>query len=73
MVFRANLRPSTAQPNASMVMLITNSTLDTVSTLILLTASAMPVAPPVMRPEGIRKSTTVSAYSALPTTMDSAV
>jgi len=31
----------------------------------------MPVAPPVISPDGTRNSTTVSAYSALPAMMDS--
>ena len=47
-------------------------TKDTGSPVTLLKASAIPVAPPVMRPEGIKNNTTVSAYIALPNTMDSA-
>ena len=68
-VFSAKARPSTAQPNASIVMLITNSTPDTGSPDTRLTARAMPVAPPVISPEGTRNSTTVSEYSALPSRM----
>ena len=73
MVFRAKRLPSTHQPSSSMTTLTTNSTADTGSPVTLLNASAIPVAPPVMRPEGIRNNTTVSAYIALPTTMDSAL
>ena len=71
MVVRANRRPNTIQPSTSILMLMTNSTPDTGSPSARLTPSAMPVAPPVMRPDGTRNSTTVSAYSALPAMMDS--
>ena len=71
MVVMAKRRPSSTQPTASMVILMTNSTPDTGSPNARLTPSAMPVAPPVIRPEGTRNSTTVSAYSALPAIMDS--
>ena len=60
-VVTAKRRPSTIQPSTSMVMLITNSTPDTGRPTALFTASAMPVAPPVISPEGTRNSTTVSA------------
>ena len=71
MVVMAKRRPSSTQPTVSMVMLMTNSTPDTGSPNARLMPSAMPVAPPVIRPDGTRNSTTVSAYSALPTMMDS--
>ena len=71
MVVMAKRRPSSTQPSASMVILMTNNTPDTGRPVVLLNASAMPVAPPVIRPEGTRNSTTVSAYSALPAIMDS--
>ena len=71
MVVRAKRLPSTTQPSTSMLMLMANSTPDTGRPSTRLTPSAMPVAPPVISPDGTRNSTTVSAYSALPAMMDS--
>ena len=71
MVVRAKRLPSTIQPSTSMLMLMANSTPDTGRPSTRLTPSAMPVAPPVISPDGTRNSTTVSAYSALPAMMDS--
>ena len=72
-VLRANFRPSTAQPSSSIATLMTNSTEEVRSPLSRVTARAIPVAPPVIKPEGIRNNTTVNAYRALPTRMDRAL
>ena len=72
-VERAKRRPSSTQPASSMATLTASSTPDTGTPVRRLAARAMPVAPPVMRPEGIRKRTTVREYSALPASRARAV
>ena len=59
-VLRAKARPRTTQPQTSMAMLMKNSSPETDRPVNRPMASAMPVAPPVMRPAGSRNRATAS-------------